>query len=162
MLPDGRLRRKAQFQMHTPALSPPIHVLVADAESLQRWALVQTLSARGCEVTDVASAAATHQVLSRPHPDFDVILLDHCISDTHDLSLLTEAAALSPRSRIVLLTACMTQDLGGEARRRGADAILEKPVDLDTLADLVTVTPAGHRGTSGSIRRGRLPGQAGG
>jgi ATP-dependent Lon protease len=113
-------------------------VLVVDAESLVRWALAQTLTARGCVVTDVASAAGALQRLSGPHPEFDVIVLDHCLSETHDLSLLEAARALSPRSRIVMLTACMPPELAAEACRCGARAVLEKPVDLEALAALVT------------------------
>jgi ATP-dependent Lon protease len=128
--------------MHISALSRPIHVLVADAESLVRWALAQALTAQGCTVTDVSSATGALQLLSRPHPEFDVIVLDHCLSDTHDLTLLETARALSPRSRIVMLTACMPPERAAEAYRCGAQAVIEKPVDLDALVAVVT-TPSG-------------------
>jgi DNA-binding NtrC family response regulator len=123
--------------MNRTESSRPLHVLVVDRESLVRWALVQTLAGRGCTITDVSSAAAALQLLSRPHPEFDVILLDGCMSGTHDLSLLQATAALSPHSRIVMLTACMTPELAADACRSGACAVLEKPLDLDKVIALV-------------------------
>jgi DNA-binding NtrC family response regulator len=124
--------------MGTPISSRPLHVLVADAESLVRWALTEALTTHGCLVTEVSTAAAALQLLGRPHTELDVILLDHCISDTHDLSLLDSAVALSPRSRVVMLNACMPPEMAAEARRHGAWAVLEKPLDLDAVVALVT------------------------
>lgn len=124
--------------MHTSALSRPLCVLVADGESLVRWALAQALTAQGCTVTGVSSASGARDRLSRPDSAFDVIVLDHCLSETHDLSLLKAARALSPGSRIVMLTACMPPELATEACRCGAQAVLEKPVDLRALVALVT------------------------
>ena len=60
------------------------------------------------------------------------------MAPTRATSTLEAARALSPRSRIVMLTACMPPELAAEACRCGAQAVLEKPVDLDVLVAVVT------------------------
>jgi two-component system response regulator AtoC len=65
------------------------------------------------------------------------VLLDLWLADRNDLGVLSAMQRLSPRTKIVLITAYGSEALFEDARRRGAFASLDKPVEMSALAPLV-------------------------
>lgn len=71
-----------------------------------------------------------------------VVLLDLCLDARggvqSGLSLLAEIGALSPATRVIILTGHGSVSHGVEALRRGASSFVEKPADPAHLAALIT------------------------
>jgi DNA-binding NtrC family response regulator len=119
-------------------LTAPIRVLVVDDEPLIRWAVTSALTPRGCRVAEAADARSALQLLARPQHLFEVVILDYHLPDSCDLALLGATRRLSPASQIIMTTAFMTPDVVDRARALGACEVMDKPVDLDRLAAIVT------------------------
>ena len=109
-----------------------VRVLIVDDELLIRWALGQALGAKGCEVTEVATA---HEALDAIRAgDFDAVVLDYRLPDTTDLELLREIRRVAPMSHVVMMTAFGTPEMLEQAMGLGVSHVLEKPIDLDVAA----------------------------
>lgn len=65
----------------------------------------------------------------------DIILLDIKLPDISGLDVLKAAKELSPKSRIIVTTGYVDQQIIDEAERLGRDAFLQKPFDLEALAE---------------------------
>jgi DNA-binding NtrC family response regulator len=112
-------------------------VLVVDDDALIRWALTETLSSGGCDVSescDGRQAKAAVGMASRP---FDVVLLDYRLPDSDDLSLLASIHAMSPDTSIIVMTAHGSGEMAQRALRLGAVRVMDKPFDLNALPGLV-------------------------
>ena len=73
--------------------------------------------------------------------DYALAILDLRLSGTHGaegLDLIDSVRARSPRTRIILLTAYGSREIEAEARRRGADAFLQKPKPLAEVAQIAS------------------------
>jgi len=112
-------------------------ILVVDDESLVRWSVAETLGDHGYRVTTVADAAGAIRAMEGPGEPPDVVLLDLWLPDRNDLEVLSSMQQLSPATKIILITAYGTDALFEEARRRGAFAVLDKPVEMSALAPMV-------------------------
>lgn len=115
----------------------PILVLIVDDEPLMRWAVAETLIARGCGIVEACDAQSAIDALADGSRRFDVVVLDYRLPDGHDLTLLETTRRLSPESRVVVMTAFIVEDMVLRALELGACHVLRKPVDLDALAALV-------------------------
>jgi DNA-binding NtrC family response regulator len=112
-------------------------VLVVDDEPLARWSVAETLSDCGYRVSTVADAAAALRAMAGPGQPPRVVLLDLWLPDRNDLEVLSAMQQLSPATKIILITAYGTEALFEDARRRGAFAVLDKPVEMSALAPMV-------------------------
>jgi DNA-binding NtrC family response regulator len=116
---------------------PTLSVLVVDDESLIRWSLAQTLMAQGHDVREAADGREAIDLVLHSVVPFDVIMLDYRLPDTTALQMLEPIRALSPESRVLLMTAYGTPEIAAEALRLGAVCVVHKPVDMHDVADLV-------------------------
>ena len=112
-----------------------LRVLVVDDEMLIRWALGQALGAKGCVVTEAASACDAVAALRAG--EFDAIVMDYRLPDTAHLDLLRHVRTVSPNSRIVMMTAFGTTEMIDEALGLGVSRILDKPIDLDVAVQAI-------------------------
>ncbi len=74
------------------------------------------------------------------HVAYDCLIADLCLTTGHGpdgLALIGHARAISPRTRIVVLTAVQEGATETEARRLGTDAFLRKPAALGDVARVV-------------------------
>jgi DNA-binding NtrC family response regulator len=120
-----------------PKKSPAVSVLIVDDEPLIRWSLGETLAEGGygvLEAADGRGAVETLTDLSRP---IDVIMLDYRLPDTNGLKLLATIRELSPLSRVVLMTAYGTPEVAAEAIRLGAFCVVNKPIEMTDVTDLI-------------------------
>lgn len=120
----------------------PILVLIVDDEPLLRWAIAETLIARGCGVVEADDAQSAVHSLSDGSRRFDAVVMSYCLRDARDRALLAVARCLSPHSQVVVMTSCVAEDVAREALEEGASQVLQKPVDLEVLAGLVLRAPA--------------------
>ena len=102
-----------------------------------RWSIAQTLGARGCQVVETGRGDAAIQVLSDPASAIDVVLLDLCLPDVCDLSLLERMRMLAPYTPIILMTVQGSRELVERAHDLGVFTVMDKPFDLNVLVSLI-------------------------
>jgi len=111
----------------------PLRVLVVEDEQLLRWAIAETLAGSGAIVSVAGDAAAALAALSTTEPAFDLVLLDLCLPDSRDLTLLSTICRRWPDLAVVIMTAHAAPDVIEAARARRVQTILAKPFDLHGL-----------------------------
>ena len=117
--------------------SPAARVLVVDDEPLIRWSLTETLSDRGYDVVESGDGRSARTAVREAVGEFDVVLLDFRLPDTEDLSLLAALRQSSPDSRIILMTAYGTPEVVRGALDLGAYRVVNKPFEMQDVANLV-------------------------
>jgi two-component system nitrogen regulation response regulator GlnG len=110
-----------------------LRVLVVEDERLIRWAIGETLTAKGHIVVEACDAASARQVMRDATSPVDVVLLDYRLPDSNDFRLLDDLHRLSPVSVVVIMTAQNDPELTAAALDHGARRVLDKPFDLTTL-----------------------------
>ena len=118
--------------------APLTRVLIVDDEALIRWSLAETLGDHGYGVLQAADGQGAVEALTGASRPVDVIMLDYRLPDSNNLQLLARIRAMSPRSRVVLMTAFGTPELASEALRLGVFCVVNKPIDMREVADLVS------------------------
>ena len=119
-----------------PKKSPAMHVLVVDDDRLVRWAVTETLTAEGYDVTGVGDAKSAMEVCDIPESLADLVLLDLWLPDAVDLRVLSFIRTRFPTTPVILMTAFGTPDIVDQAVARGA-VVLAKPFDMSHLARVV-------------------------
>ncbi len=130
--------------IRTDSDAPPSHgtLLLADDDNSFRQRLAVTLGRRGFDVRAAASLAEARDLLRGGKPDYAVI--DLRLGDGNGLDLVAELRALSPDTRVVVLTGYGNLATAVAAVKEGAIDYLAKPADPE---DLITalLAPAGER-----------------
>lgn len=113
-------------------------VLIVEDEQSIRDVLVDFFDVDGVLVEAAATLDAAKVVLA--NRSFDLIVTDIRLGGRRDGGLQVMAAAgfLSPEATVIALTAYPDDDNRHASLRLGATHFLEKPVSLETLADLAS------------------------
>ncbi|MBI5489591.1 MAG: response regulator [Deltaproteobacteria bacterium] len=117
----------------------PTHVLVADDDDEMRRTLAAALRRDGYVVTeasdgdDVVDHVRLSNLCVESGPPLDAVVSDIRMPGPSGLGVLMAVRAVAPALPVVLITAFGDAELHAEARARGADAVLDKPFDLDEL-----------------------------
>ncbi|HEY2151643.1 MAG TPA: response regulator [Vicinamibacterales bacterium] len=106
-------------------------VLVVDDEWLVRWAVSETLRARGFDVVEAADAQSALEALGS---GCDLVLLD--MPDAQNLGVLSRIRAAAPALPVIIMSAFMTPEIAQQATALGS-GIVSKPFDLTGLAAAV-------------------------
>jgi len=128
-------------------------VLIVDDDPHIRRMMYLTLEADH-EVHEAADGPAALELLAR-EPDIDVVLLDQKLPGPSGLALVTDIRCLSPRARIVMVTAHASLDLATDALQAGARHFLSKPTTPEMLRAVVQV--AGREAREDAGRRPLAP-----
>lgn len=120
------------------------NVIVADDETLIRWALGQRLSRDGHVVSEAVDGAAALDLLAVVPPP-TVVVLDVKLPDMSGLAVLEEIRRRRPDAVVLMMTAYWAGDALEQARQLGARALLAKPLDLDRVASAVDEAWTGDR-----------------
>lgn len=120
------------------------NVIVADDETLIRWALGQRLSRDGHVVSEAVDGAAALDLLAVVPPP-TVVVLDVKLPDMSGLAVLEEIRKRRPDAVVLMMTAYWAGDALEQARQLGARALLAKPLDLDRVASAVDEAWTGDR-----------------
>lgn len=122
----------------TPKKSAHVSVLIVDDEALIRWSLGETLTDHGYAVLEAGDGKGALAVLSNPSEPVAVIMLDYRLPDSNGLWLLAAIRKISPDSRVVMMTAYGTPDVAAEALRLGAVCVLNKPIEMNEVPEIVS------------------------
>lgn len=111
-------------------------VLIVEDEQCIRDVLVELFEVPGTRTESAASLDAAKSVLARRA--FDLIVTDIRLGGRRDggLQVMAAAGVLSPDATVIALTAYPDDDNRHASLRLGATHFLEKPVSLETLAQL--------------------------
>lgn len=119
-------------------------VLIADDEEAQLRVLGEYLGCCGYDVTKATRPSEARDLLSTN--EYAVVITDlrfWGVDGTQGLAIARAARERMPSGRVFLLTAYNTPEVEKEAREIGVEALLEKPMPLWRLAQLITgATPA--------------------
>jgi len=119
-----------------------LSVLVVDDDATIRETLVEFFETFGHTARGASTASEARAMATEHAPD--VVLLDLRLPDASGLLLLDALRADDPDVGVIVLSGFADVPTTVGAMQRGAVDVLEKPVDLDALAD--AVTRAGERG----------------
>lgn len=84
-------------------------------------------------VADTAKEGIELVTKIKPH----ILLLDMKLPDMSGIAVLQVSKAISPKTKVIVNTGYVDQNVIDEAERLGQDAFLQKPFDLMTLKEEV-------------------------
>jgi CheY-like chemotaxis protein len=123
--------------------SPKPKILIADDEEALLEVLGDYLSCCGYDVTRARRPSEAEELLAAE--EFPVVITDLRFwgpDGTQGLEIARAARKRVPSGRVLLLTAYNTPEVEKQAREIGVEALLEKPVPLWELAQIVMGTPS--------------------
>lgn len=106
-------------------------ILVVDDESDSLLFLFDFLSAEGYFVEGSSSAMNALGDIQRRPPA--VVLADVRMPQMDGLELLERIKSISPKTRVILLSAFGAEGMRDETIRKGGEAFLQKPIQGDDL-----------------------------
>ena len=116
----------------------PGRLLVVDDEAAIRFALSEYFRGSGWTVDAASEKEEAEALLSCT--EYAVVIADLRLTGIYGvegLDIIQWSRHLHPATRVVLLTGNGTPEIEAEARRRGADAFLHKPLPLPQLEQVV-------------------------
>jgi CheY-like chemotaxis protein len=110
-------------------------ILIVDDDLSQCESISLVLRRRGYTATTVNDGPdAIEKVKKRP---FDIIFLDIKMPRMNGVEAYKRIKKIRPEANIIMITAHVSDDLVQEARQKGANGILYKPLDMDKLIRLI-------------------------
>jgi DNA-binding NtrC family response regulator len=134
-------------------VTQPVRVLIVDDDAAFRFAMAKALSRRGFAVSEADSGEAALTALSYATPD--VGLLDLRMRGIDGLSVLRQAR--SAKTRFIVLTGHGSVAAAVDAMKLGAFSFLEKPIDAEVLAPLISQAAADGAQAERRVRDGFAP-----
>ena len=123
-----------------------LRILLVEDDALIRDSLGMVFKSRGCHFIACESAEKALPVLDSD--GFDIIISDFKLPGTDGLAFLKSAAAISPQSIKILITAFHEKGIVAEAFRCGIHDFIEKPFSPRKLIAAVSQLTAGHQPAS--------------
>jgi EAL domain-containing protein (putative c-di-GMP-specific phosphodiesterase class I) len=127
-------------------------VLVLDDDPCALLLLSRHLQSRGLEVIACREPEAAEAVMDLY--SVEAIVTDLCVSPLGGLGgvrMIQNFSTHFPETRIVAVSAYVTDEIADLCRKVGAGAVLQKPVDLEELSRRVTGDPAPSREGGGLV-----------
>jgi two-component system, cell cycle sensor histidine kinase and response regulator CckA len=120
-------------------------ILVIDDEKQVQEVLRRALTNCGYNTVTVGNG---HDglALCRQHGDFDLVILDMMMPDMGGRQCLARLRAQDPDLKVIILTGFTADGSALELLKEGAREVLEKPIDLKVLTEMVQKLLGGPRG----------------
>lgn len=107
------------------------NILIVDDDAELRANLSKILRNKGYKIDEASSGKeAIEKAMSK---EFDISLLDLMMPKMSGMDVLTELRKLSPRTKVIMITAFATVDNAVEALKRGASDYISKPFKTEEL-----------------------------
>ena len=116
----------------------PGRLLVVDDEPAIRFALSEYFTTQGWTVDSAAEKEEAEALLACT--EYAAVIADLRLTGIYGvegLDIIRWSHRLRSETRVVLLTGNGTAEIESEARRRGADAVLHKPLPLPDLEAVI-------------------------
>jgi len=110
-------------------------VLLVDDEKEFLEIMSERMKARDMDVTTATSAQQALEIIEKE--SFDAIILDFQMPGMDGMDALKAIKAKKPELQIILLTGYATVEKSVEAMKIGATDFIEKPADLEVLAEKI-------------------------
>jgi two-component system response regulator AtoC len=110
-------------------------VLIVDDEDTAREFIAEALRDAGYEAVDAGDLESAHKVIDEGAAD--IVVLDVMLPDGSGLSLLDRLSLENPRPPVLLVTAFAEVEMAVEAMKKGAQDLIQKPIDLERLLGAV-------------------------
>lgn len=110
-------------------------VLLVDDEKEFLEIMSERMKARDMDVTTAISAQQALEIIEKE--SFDAIILDFQMPGMDGMDALKAIKAKKPELQIILLTGYATVEKSVEAMKIGATDFIEKPADLEVLAEKI-------------------------
>jgi len=110
-------------------------VLLVDDEKEYLEIMSERMQARDMDVTTATSARQALEIIEKE--SFDAIILDFQMPGMDGMDALKAIKAKKPELQIILLTGYATVEKSVEAMKIGATDFIEKPADLEVLAEKI-------------------------
>lgn len=111
-------------------------ILIVDDSNLARRMTRQALEEMGHTVEEATDGAqALERYFLNRH---DLVILDMVMNGMYGLEVLAKMRELNPEVRVLVATADIQQSTQDQARAAGAAAFINKPLNRQTLTNLVT------------------------
>ena len=110
-------------------------VLLVDDEKDFLEALGERMTNRGMNVSTTTSAKDA--VKKVEEESYDAILLDLQMPEMDGIEALKAIKKINPDMQVILLTGHATVEKGIEAMKLGAMDLIEKPADIDAIAEKI-------------------------
>lgn len=150
-MPDGA---RVQPSLGSPATSGQnaqakarrIRLLLAEDDGPFRDMLVWAFEDQGCEVVAVGNGADLRELLVRSLPEsgavkpFDIVVTDVRMPGWTGLRAIESLNGVPDMPPVVVMTAFGDEEVKERAKKAGAVAVLDKPVDPADLCSLVQAT----------------------
>ena len=110
-------------------------VLLVDDEKDFLDALGERMANRGMDVSTTTSAKDA--VKKVQEESYDAIVLDLQMPEMDGIEALKAIKTINPDMQVILLTGHATVEKGIEAMKLGAMDLIEKPADIETIAEKI-------------------------
>ncbi|HEX3801090.1 MAG TPA: response regulator [Verrucomicrobiae bacterium] len=116
-------------------------ILVVDDSSLARRLTRRILEELGYEVEEAADGAeALEKYAINGH---DLVVLDLVMHGMYGVDVLQKFQELNPKLPVIIATADIQRSTRDQVKSAGAAAIINKPLDKDSLSEILDVVLAG-------------------
>ena len=106
-------------------------ILIVDDDSTHRFMLAHVLASWGYTTSEAADGAAAVEKIRRS--GFSLVLMDVRMNGLSGLDALAKIRGFDLCIPVILMSAYWSGDTIAQARQRGANAVLEKPLALGNL-----------------------------
>lgn len=128
----------------TSSSAQRVRVLIADPDGLARRMITNALRNHPNMIVLAAVSDPRETLELTRHYQPDILIIDSTLTTDHGTELLHQAKTASPHTRILAITANPDQPTAIETLRAGADGHINKDLNPDHLAQLVTRAAAGE------------------
>ncbi|MEK6792009.1 MAG: response regulator [Deltaproteobacteria bacterium] len=113
-------------------------ILIVDDDAALRKNIAEVLTQAGYEHDEAANGIEALEKAEAA--DYDVVLLDYLMPKMDGMEVLSNLRKMSPRSKIIIMTAFATIDGAVEAIKKGASHYLTKPFKIDEVLTAIKRT----------------------
>jgi DNA-binding response OmpR family regulator len=120
-----------------------LHILAIDNEPSVTTSLGWVFGPPRYQLNTVDSGAAALAALDSADQPFDVIIVDQKMPNLTGVEVVTALRERGVQSRIIVLSAHITDEVRQTYEELGVQAIFEKPPDINQLRAAVDALPSG-------------------